>query len=730
MHEFDSRQMDPTGFKQQLMRMFGIRLTLKELGALFEFFDADSSGLVDMTEFLVSFFQLAARGAKAKLRLEALKMGEGYSIPELEVEGKDTRIAMAAMKRIRNEASRNPTFNLKASFDKFDRDGSGSISHEELRKIIISITKGGDHGELSETSVQCFIKMFDPNGDGEIKYDEFAYVFFNQRGSLKGGKRIDKEVQKNVERVAGNIARRREAREAREEQSGLDLTTRSVTNKPIIMTKSMIKTAVRVMDKVRQRTAKMSLKEAFNHFDVDNSGSISHDELVTAITEVSGKKLKGHENAAVIAMFDPNNDGSVHYDEFCWTFYNRRAAVKKMEHLMNFQQAAKRVNTKHAKELVKKMQKIEASGEEYLPRIQFSQTDSTSTKTAKIASTLISGLQKTKKRIPQSSLKQSRSATIISCSEPEQDSKSGQGMATLGREFKAKILRYDMKWTALKELQALLYRKSTRTQPFIEMMHKDTFNNGMINRQDFNLVMVESLNDHNTQSHNRLYSCFDPDHDDQVFIGEIAVGLEAVGLSEGGDAGKMMTHVFPLLVEAARSEEDLVEGQDGTVEGRKHALEMRLSANVEGIKFEKLVSAFLTVALRESDEAMISKAFRDAWENSGKGQHPPMMARRGQPITLGGKYDDVNLEEFTTIIDNNPELPRCIAGLCAAIENALTKQKGGGPAVGEDEARKKKKKRSGRLKGKQKRQVGKGGPAMMRDSTTFHMEGFVNAQRT
>ena len=93
-------------------------------------------------------------------------------------------------------------------------------------------------------------------------------------------------------------------------------------------------------------------------------------------------------------MFDPNNDGSVHYDEFCWTFYNRRAAVKKMEHLMNFQQAAKRVNTKHVQELVKKMHRIEASSNEYLPKINFSQTDSTSTKTAKIASTLINSLQK------------------------------------------------------------------------------------------------------------------------------------------------------------------------------------------------------------------------------------------------------------------------------------------------------------------------------------------------
>jgi len=431
-------------------------------------------------------------------------------------------------------------------------------------------------------------------------------------------------------------------------------------------------------------------------------------------------------------MFDPNNDGSVHYDEFCWTFYNRRAAVKTMEHLMNFQQAAKRVDTKHAKELVKKMHKIEANSREYLPEVKFGATDSNSTKTAKIASTLINSLQKNKQRIRQSSLKQSRSATIIRCSSPEQDRRTGQGVATLGREFKAKILRYDMKWVALKELQALLYRKSTRNQAFIEMMHKDTFNNGMINRKDFNLMMIESLNDHNQQAHNRLYSCFDPDHDDSVFIGEIAVGLEAICFS-GENAGATMAQIFPLLVEAARAEEYTGEGEDGSIEHRQHEAEMRANANFESIKFEKLVSAWLTLALRESDEAKISKTFRDAWENDGLGQHPPLMFRRDQPITLGGKYQDVSLREFKEIVANNPELPMMISEMCIAIQNALSLNsskgiaetpqvwKGGKDGKGD-------KGRKGRKGKKEKERIhakGKGRkPGFLKNMSTFHMEEF------
>ena len=99
------------------------------------------------------------------------------------------------------------------------------------------------------------------------------------------------------------------------------------------------------------------------------------------------------------------------------------------------------------------------------------------------ASTLINSLQKSKKRIRHSSLKQSRSCTLIRCTTPEADKKTGQALSTLGREFKAKVLRYDMKWVALKELAALLYRRSVKNQKFIEFMHKDTFNGGYIDRK-------------------------------------------------------------------------------------------------------------------------------------------------------------------------------------------------------------------------------------------------------
>ncbi|GMH84975.1 hypothetical protein TL16_g10084 [Triparma laevis f. inornata] len=690
MSQFDSRQMDPTGFKQQLHRMFGIRVNLRELGALFEYFDRDSSGLIDMTEFLISFFQLAGRGEEARERIRQQKA------------------AQKAMSKIRIMANSGDTpFNLKDAFDHFDRDSSGSINHDELKSVVKEICGG----ELSNKEIQCVVELFDPNNDGEIAYDEFAYSFYNRRGVTKDN------VDLNLVRVTENIKRREQEDGQREESEMammrvMEHSKRHHKNPPIVMTKEMIKLASHVMDQVRQRTAKMSLKEAFNHFDTDNSGSISHDELTVAIREVSGKKLRSAENAAIIAMFDPNNDGFVAYDEFCWTFYNRREAVRKMEHLLNMQQAAKRVEGKRGKVLVEKMHKMEAKNAEYLPDIHFQPTDGPSTKTAKIASTLINSLQTSKKRIRHSSLKQSRSCTLIRCTTPEADKKTGQAVARLGREFKAKVLRYDMKWVALKELQSLLYRRSIRGRHFIELMHKDTFNGGYISRKDFSLMMVESLSDLHTQSHNRIYSCFDPDHDDCVFIGELAVALEAINCT---NAAKMMCEVFATLVDCSQVEEEVPEGDEGSLEYKQHELELKRQNSIKTLDYEKMVMSFSTLGLRDSDEAKIAQAFRDAWETHGFGKPAPLLVRREQTITWGGKYQSLGFEDYKRVICLSPKLTKIVDELCEGIQKIAK----GAQATKVQAQGMVKDKKTGKMRRKTNRKKGR-----RRAATSFHMEDF------
>jgi len=60
---------------------------------------------------------------------------------------------------------------LKASFDVFDTDGSGSLDTEEVVEILTRMTGGGT--AMSEADALEFIKEFDRDGDGFLDVNEF-----------------------------------------------------------------------------------------------------------------------------------------------------------------------------------------------------------------------------------------------------------------------------------------------------------------------------------------------------------------------------------------------------------------------------------------------------------------------------------------------------------------------------------------------------------------------------
>ncbi|KAJ4289904.1 hypothetical protein N0V88_006699 [Collariella sp. IMI 366227] len=57
------------------------------------------------------------------------------------------------------------------AFRVFDKDGSGTISSDELRNVLKSLGENLTDAELDE-----MIKLADHNGDGHIDYHEFANI--------------------------------------------------------------------------------------------------------------------------------------------------------------------------------------------------------------------------------------------------------------------------------------------------------------------------------------------------------------------------------------------------------------------------------------------------------------------------------------------------------------------------------------------------------------------------
>ena len=54
----------------------------------------------------------------------------------------------------------------------FDKDGGGTISHDEIREVF---NQSGANN-LDPTTVEEIIKEIDANGDGEIDFDEFKQM--------------------------------------------------------------------------------------------------------------------------------------------------------------------------------------------------------------------------------------------------------------------------------------------------------------------------------------------------------------------------------------------------------------------------------------------------------------------------------------------------------------------------------------------------------------------------
>ena len=109
--------------KQGYAEFFGRNLTDEEVDDMFNKVDADGSGEIEYSEFVIA------------------TMNE------------------------KNLLSNNK---LQTAFKMFDKDGGGTISIDEIKQVL-------SFGQnLDEEVVNQIIKQVDANGDGEISYDEFA----------------------------------------------------------------------------------------------------------------------------------------------------------------------------------------------------------------------------------------------------------------------------------------------------------------------------------------------------------------------------------------------------------------------------------------------------------------------------------------------------------------------------------------------------------------------------
>uniref|UniRef100_F6PQ89 EF-hand domain-containing protein n=2 Tax=Ciona intestinalis TaxID=7719 RepID=F6PQ89_CIOIN len=111
---------------EQFMRSLGYHLTKDEIRDIMATYDLNSSGTIEMNEFVPM--------VKGRLRSEYLEAIE-----------------------------------LEMAFKVFDRDNNGFISRDELRNVLRTMTENPTEEELDE-----MMREADTDGDGQIDYREFV----------------------------------------------------------------------------------------------------------------------------------------------------------------------------------------------------------------------------------------------------------------------------------------------------------------------------------------------------------------------------------------------------------------------------------------------------------------------------------------------------------------------------------------------------------------------------
>ena len=321
---FDANALNPTEFREQLRRNFGINLTDGEVGAIVTLFDEDDDRCVNSREFLNEFFKLGKeqqkKGRLKKEEREATVRSLHQKIAKQKIERllklAETKIAehwteeeeVSAMRKISKAAFKYS--NVKGFLNEgttildafVEPDHLTPVEFREQLKRNFELT-------LSAGESAALVKYFDDDGNGVIDAKEFMYNFFQLRRQ-----EIDRHFRRQMKLTK---------KQGLEEQARLrERKEKYKKFADVLMLKATDEDKKSAFHKLR-------LAAAFNRpnifIDAIRMSFESSDLTPAAFKEMLKNNfeiyLSPGELDAAVEMFDIDKDGEISCAEFMHTFY-------------------------------------------------------------------------------------------------------------------------------------------------------------------------------------------------------------------------------------------------------------------------------------------------------------------------------------------------------------------------------------------------------------------------
>ncbi|KAH9196351.1 hypothetical protein AeNC1_001672 [Aphanomyces euteiches] len=154
---------------------------------------------------------------------------------------------------------------IEQQFKKFDKDGSGSITAEEM---VVIMQAFGDTSTLE--TIKELIQEVDKDGNGEVNLDEFIHILQKQREKDSHCPSIQLAMLFGPDEI-------------------------------------------------------LNLRKQFESLDTDGSGEIDEGELAV-LMKALGQKVTSAQLKEIIREVDRNGNGMIDFNEFCHIVYNMRNA--------------------------------------------------------------------------------------------------------------------------------------------------------------------------------------------------------------------------------------------------------------------------------------------------------------------------------------------------------------------------------------------------------------------